>query len=225
MSQKGPYRWSSMEEARKSVRLGEPHCYTNRGWVEATKHAKKGACHAAKHLVTEPRCEGKGDYLGMVAYQTPPGQSARLESVVPNKKYRSLVRQMRLGMVGDTRVRVARQCSKAKLSNMCPHCPGEKQTSPHVLLDCVVGEEMRLRVREVYESHMAASKQGGHQGLSFHAMLNHVLSNNSPMSKAQDKSLREAVLAQLKQHSSLITEQLCEENSIVTKSGSQCYQF
>ena len=84
---------------------------------------------------------------------------------------------------------------------------------------------MRLRVREVYESHTAANKQGGHQGLSFHAMLNHVLSNNSPMSKAQDKSLREAVLAQLKQHSSLIAEQLCEESEIVTKSGSQCYQF
>ena len=212
-----------MDEARKSVRLSESHCYTTRGWVEATRHAKKGASHTAKHLVTEPKSVGKGDYLGMVAYQTPPGQSARLESVVPSKKSRRLVRQLRLGMIGDTRVRVSRQHSKSGVSDMCPHCPGERQTSPHVLIDCVIGEEMRQRVSAVYKSHSAVSLRGGSPDLSFHAMLNHVLSNNSPIPKAQDKVLREAVLAELKQHSSLIVEQLCAENVITTQSGSQCY--
>ena len=45
-------------------------------------------------------------------------------------------------------------------------------------------------------------------------MLNHVLSNNSPMSKAQDKVLRDAVLSQLSQHSCHVTQQLFEENSV-----------
>ena len=61
--------WLSMVEARKSLRLGEPRCYTTRGWKEATKVARKGASHRLKKLVTEPLSAGKG-YLGMVAYQT-----------------------------------------------------------------------------------------------------------------------------------------------------------
>lgn len=54
-------------------------------------------------------------------------------------------------------------------------------------------------------------------------MINHVLSNNSPIPKAQDNVLREAVLAELEQHSSLIVEQLCKENVTSTQMGSQDY--
>jgi len=96
--------WLSMVEARKSLKLAEPRCYTTHGWKEATKVARKGACHSAKKLVTEPLSAGRGDYLGMVSYQTPPGQSFRLEKVVPSRKHRRLVRRLRLGMIGDTRV-------------------------------------------------------------------------------------------------------------------------
>ena len=46
--------WLSMVEARKSLRLAEPRCYTTHGWKEATKVARKGACHSVKKLVTEP---------------------------------------------------------------------------------------------------------------------------------------------------------------------------
>ena len=68
---------------------------------------------------------------------------------------------------------------------------------------------MRQAVSTVYESYACST-----QGLSFHAMLNHVLSNNSPMSKAQDKVLRDAVLSELGQHSCHVTQQLLEENSV-----------
>ena len=57
------------------------------------------------------------------------------------------------------------------------------------------------------------------QGLSFHAMLNHVLSNNSPMSKAQDKVLRDAVLRQLSQHLCHVSQQLLEENYVRTNAS------
>ena len=95
------------------------------------------------------------------------------------------------------------------MSEECPHCDGVRQTSPHVLLECPIGEEMRQAVSSVYESCVYT-----HQGLSFHAMLNHVLSNNSPMSKVQDKVLRDAVLSKLCQHSSLVKQQLSEENYV-----------
>ena len=98
---------------------------------------------------------------------------------------------------------------KGAVSEECPHCDGVRQTSPHVLLECPIGEEMRQAVSSVYESYACTG-----QGLSFHAMLNHVLSNNSPMSKAQDKVLRDAVLSELGQHSSHVTQQLLEENSV-----------
>ena len=98
--------WLSMVEAQKSVKLGEPHYYTTRGWSEATKAARRGASHKAKMMATEPLSVGKGDYLGMVAYQTPSGQSLRLERVVPSRNHRKLIRQIRLGMIvrqiGDT---------------------------------------------------------------------------------------------------------------------------
>ena len=144
----------------------------------------------------------------MVSYQAPPGQSFRLEKVVPSRQHRRLVRRLRLGMIGATRVRVSRQHRWA-VSEECPHCDGVRQTSPHVLLECPIGEEMRQAVSTVYESYACST-----QGLSFHAMLNHVLSNNSPMSKAQDKVLRDAVLSELGQHSCHVTQQLLEENSV-----------
>ena len=173
-------------------------------------------------MVTEALSVGKGDYLGMVAYQTPSGQSLRLERVVPSRNHRKLVRQIRLGMIGDTRVRVSRQKGKAGLSDECPHCEGTRQTSPHVLLECVVGSELRQAVSDVYKSCVDVSPYGG-QDLSFHAMLNHVLSNNSPMSKAQDKVLRNAVLSELCQHSSLIKQQLQRENALHEVPGRKYY--
>ena len=105
-------------------------------------------------------------------------------------------------------MRVSRK-HKGAVSEECPHCDGVRQTSPHVLLECPIGEEMRQAVSSVYESYACNS-----QGLSFHAMLNHVLSNNSPMSKAQDKVLRDAVLSELCQHSCLVKQQLNEENYV-----------
>ena len=212
--------WGSLVEARKSVRLGEPHYYASRGWKEVVKNARRGMCHKEKKLVTEAMLEGKGDYLGMVAYQTPPGQSLRLERVVPRRSYRKLIRRLRLGMIGDTRVRVSRQHRRAGLSDECPHCAGVRQTSPHVLLECVIGEEMRQAVSDVYKSCVDASPYGG-QDLSFHAMLNHVLSNNSPMPKAQDKVLRETVLRELSQQLCLVKQQLQTENKVCGAMGRQ----
>ena len=133
-----------------------------------------------------------------------------------------MVRQVRLGMIGDTRVRVSRQQGRAGLSDECPHCEGTRQTSPHVLLECVIGSELRQAVSDVYKSCVAASPYGG-QDLSFHAMLNYVLSNNSPISKAQDKVLRETVLSELCQQLGLVKQQLQMENQVCKVQGRSYY--
>ena len=117
---------------------------------------------------------------------------------------------------------MSRQKGKAGLSDECPHCEGTRQTSPHVLLECVIGSELRQAVSEVYKSCVDVSPYGG-QDLSFHAMLNHVLSNNSPMSKAQDKVLRETVLRELSQQLCLVKQQLQIENKVYDVMGRQDY--
>ena len=117
---------------------------------------------------------------------------------------------------------MSRQKGKAGLSDECPHCEGTRQTSPHVLLECVIGSELRQAVGDVHKSCVAASPYGG-QHLPFHSMLNHVLSNNSPMSKAQDKVLRETVLRELSQQLCLVKQQLQTENKVYEVMGRQDY--
>ena len=175
------------------------------------------ASHKAKSIEGAQQSLHRGDYLGVVAFHTPPDQAARLEKLVPDKKQRLLVRHMRLGMVGDTRVKMARKHRQSNLSDLCPHCKGTKQTAPHVLLDCPIGAEMRDHIRDVYTSHAATSDD-----LPFAAMLNHVLSNDSPIPKAHDKALRRDVLPMLRIHSERIAEQLQAENVTRPMGSHEC---
>ena len=62
--------WSSLVSARKSVKLGEPHCYTKRGWKQATKFAKLQASLQQKNFQGESLQSGHGDYLGTVSCQS-----------------------------------------------------------------------------------------------------------------------------------------------------------
>ena len=141
-----------------------------------------------------------------------------LDKIVPSKQHRLLIRKLRVGMIGDTRVRVARQHWQSHLSNICPHCEGVPQTAPHVLLECPIGAEMRAEVSNTYMSCTSSSSVG--PGVTFPGVLNHLLSNRSPIPKVQDKVLRNTVLPKLQQHCDFIREQLCLENSIYAEEGS-----
>ena len=177
-------------------------------WRKAMREARLSASYAAKKTPLVGDTAHNGDHLGVISASTPGGQATKLETLLPRRADSRLVRTMRLGMIGQTRVRISRQNSGS-----CPKCPycDVDQTSPHVMLACPIGAEMRSAVSAVYDA-CTSSKPWHQPALTFQGKLNHVLSNTSPIPKEADKALKRAVMPTLHVHMGRLSSRLAIEN-------------
>ena len=94
--------WSTLSSSIQILHMGHPRGHSKHSWRKAMREARLSASYAAKKTPLVGDTTHNGDHLGVISASTPGGQATKLETPLPRRADRRLVRAMRLGMIGQT---------------------------------------------------------------------------------------------------------------------------